>query len=398
MRNGPRDAVRLRKYSRLEIEGQPLRRECEREPVLERLEAAREIAETTQREQAATIDPADQRFLIQPHGQRGGFRYVLTNGPTGAIFSVKANPDPGEWNLFISVPAACLLTKGYEGAKQWLFDTIAGMGGSITDHSVNRLDYAVDMLATDFTLDMASFVTPGHAKISARWEDAQSAGGSGEPIQPVMRGGRFETVTIGKMPGRQVILYDKRRAGIDTKELHWFKEWGVDRSDPGQQVWRVEIRAGKKALEKGHIKRSFDAVDADFPAFLLKAVQEIRYVIGKVEDSNVSRAVTHPLWIGAADALERLPMTVAPPLPEAHVLDLMRKQRRSMGVQQAFANLINVMVLDGVPMERIQTRFRNLVSDRAARYVEDQGEDVLLQKIADSDERLRFLFSADRTK
>ena len=43
------------------------------EPVLEQLEAAREIAETTQRKQMATIGPARQRFLVQPHGQRGGY-------------------------------------------------------------------------------------------------------------------------------------------------------------------------------------------------------------------------------------------------------------------------------------------------------------------------------------
>ncbi len=243
---------------------------------------------------------------------------------------------------------------------------------------------------------MANFVTPGHAKISAHWEDEQPAGESGEPIQPVMRGGRFETVTIGKMPRRQVTLYDKRRAAIDKKEPHWFDAWGVDRNDPGQQVWRVEIRAGKKALEKGHIKRSFEAIDADFPAFLQRAAHEIRYVVGKQDHSNVSRAVTHPLWKVAAGALQRLSETDSPPLPEARVLDLMRKQRRDMGVQQAFGNLINALLLDGVPRERIKTRFRNLASDWAARYVEDQGEDVFFRKIADADERLLFLRGVDQ--
>jgi len=366
------------------------------EPALEQLEAAREIAETTQRKQMVTIGPAGQRFLVQPHGQRGGYRYVLTNGPTGAIFAVKANPDPEEWNLFVSARAACLLTKGYEGTKQWLSDTIIGMGGMIRDHSVNRLDYAVDILATDFTLDMADFVTPGHAKVSAHWESGHSIGDNGEPIQPVMRGGRFETVTIGKMPRRQVILYDKRRAAIDKKELHWFEEWGVDRSDPGQQVWRVEIRAGKKALEKGHIKRSFEAIDADFAGFLRKAMEEIRYVTGKQDHSNVSRAATHPLWQTAADALQRLPVTAAPPLPEARVLDLMRKQRRNMSIQQTFGNLINGLVLDGVPKEQIEAQFPNLAFRCAARYVKDQGEGVFLRKIADADERLRFLTLANK--
>lgn len=140
------------------------------EPVLEQLEAVRETAEARQREQAVTIGPAGLRFLVQPHGQRGGYRYVLANGPAGALFAVKANPDPEDWNLFVSARTACLLTKGYEATKQWLFDTLIGMGATVRDHSVNRLDYAVDRLTPDFTLDMANFVTPGHAKVSAHWE------------------------------------------------------------------------------------------------------------------------------------------------------------------------------------------------------------------------------------
>ena len=188
------------------------------EPVLEKLEAVREVAEERQRDQAVTIGPAQLRFLLQPYGRRGGYRYVLANGPTGAVFAVKANPDPAEWNLFVSARAACLLTKGYEATKQWLFDTLIGMGGTVQDHSINRLDYAIDILTPDFTLDMANFVTPGQAKVSAHWEDGYSKGEVGAPLQPVMRGGRFESVTVGKMPGRQVILYDKRRAALDLKQ------------------------------------------------------------------------------------------------------------------------------------------------------------------------------------
>ena len=66
-----------------------------------------------------------------------------------------------------------------------------------------------------------------------------------------------------------------------------------------------------------------------------------------------------------------------------------------MGIQQAFGNLINVLLLDGVPRKLIEARFRNLASDRAARYVEEQGKGVLFRKIADADQRLSFLISAD---
>ena len=104
-----------------------------------------------------------------------------------------------------------------------------------------------------------------------------------------------------------------------------------------------------------------------------------------------------PAHLGGGSTGRALSEADSPPLPEARVLDLMRKQRRDMGVQQAFGNLINMMLLDGVPRERIKIRFRNLASDWAARYVEDQGEDVLSRKIADADERLSF-FAKGRSR
>lgn len=96
------------------------------------------------------------------------------------------------------------------------------------------------------------------------------------------------------------------------------------------------------------------------------------------------------------DAVERLPVTVVPPMPEAHVLRLMRVERRDMSVQQAFGNLINALVLDGVPGERIEAHFPGLASRMAARYAAEQGERALPQKIAEAADRLSFLTSPRR--
>lgn len=153
----------------------------------------------------------------------------------------------------------------------------------------------------------------------------------------------------------------------------------------------MEIRAGKRALEKRHIKRSFEAVDAGFPAFLRKALQEIRCVTGKDGHNNISRAETHPLWQTATRAIESLPVTVAPPLPEVLVLRLMRAERRDMSVRQAFGNLINALVIDGWPKKRIQAHFVGLASRMAAQYTEDLGESALSRKVEDAEKRLSFL-------
>ena len=69
----------------------------------------------------------------------------------------------------------------------------------------------------------------------------------------------------------------------------------------------------------------------------------------------------------------------------------MRKQRRDMSKQQTFGNLINGLVLEGVPKRQIETQFPSLAYRWAAQYVKDQGEGVLSRKIAEADERLSFL-------
>jgi hypothetical protein len=113
----------------------------------------------------------------------------------------------------------------------------------------------------------------------------------------------------------------------------------------------VEIRAGREALAKRLLKRTFAAVDADIRDYLLDTTTDIRYVTDKDSQRNVSRAPHHPLWSLVQSALRELPIKPEPPLLEAHALDLIRKQRRDMGQKQAFGNLINGPLIDGASPE-----------------------------------------------
>ena len=68
--------------------------------------------------------------------------------------------------------------------------------------SINRVDFAVDILAPGFVLDPDAFVfhSQSNRKTVAEFEQIETIG----------RSGRFTSVTIGKMPGWQVIVYDKQ--------------------------------------------------------------------------------------------------------------------------------------------------------------------------------------------
>ena len=105
-----------------------------------------------------------------------------------------------------------------------------------------------------------------------------------------------ESVTIGKMPGRQIIVYDKRREAIDKRKPHWFKVWGINPNDRTKQVWRVKLHAGKAHLRDGWNMRTFADVEAAIGDVFKTALEDVRYVDGHQTDSNVSRQTPHPLW------------------------------------------------------------------------------------------------------
>jgi hypothetical protein len=115
----------------------------------------------------------------------------------------------------------------------------------------------------------------------------------------IFRGRRLESVTIGKMPGRQIIVYDKRREAIEREKSFWFKSWGIAKDDPNAEVWRVEVRAGKKELKSKYQIRRLEDFETGIGDLMVNALQEIRYLAHEQRDSNVSRQELHPLWSAA---------------------------------------------------------------------------------------------------
>ena len=323
------------------------------EKTLDLLEAARtsDEAQRYSRDVPVILGHGNAQFLLKPHGQRGGYQHVLTNGPMGAIFSVKNNSDPQQWNVFVSVRSLRLLTAGFEGATTWLRRTLRLAGFQIVDISVNRVDYAIDLLAPGFVLDASQFVCTGRPKVRPYWSKEQILDDDGSVPRAVIRGRNFESVTVGTMPGRQVIVYDKRRAAIDQQQPYWFDAWGIDRTDPSQSVWRVEFRAGREGLIKllagKAIGRPYDAVEAYLRPFLLSAARQVRYTVPCTHQANISRLPLHPMWEAVEAALHHLPVAQTPSLPEEQALAILRQQRTDMAEKLTFGNLINLLVLQG---------------------------------------------------
>ena len=308
---------------------------------LTKLAEEKKKAQNTKQDRYVEFGKRPFKGMLKSHGMSGGYTYVLTDSPTGAIYSIKDSTDIKDWNIAISVRALGLLTRGYDATREWIFETLDAMGCTIVDHSIRRLDFAVDILSPGFSLDPNAFVAPARAKIRQVWENGHPLDDFGDKPSAVLRGRNFESVTIGKMPGRQLIAYDKRRAAIDLQTPWWFDVWGIDKDVPEANIHRIEVRAGRDALAKRLIKRRFSMVEADIGRFITATLEAIRYVTDKEAHKNVTRSTLHPIWELAQEAAQSIPFDSVPVLLESHALEIIRHQRQEMSIKQGFGNLIN---------------------------------------------------------
>lgn len=358
---------------------------------LAHLSLMKQKASATKRDQPIEIGPGPFRGVLKQHGMSGGYAFVFNNGPTGAIFSIKDNPDTREWNIGVSVRALRLLTHGYEATKQWIIECLKSMGCRLQDHSVRRLDFAIDIYAPGFELDMANFIAPAQSKISPMFSKEQDLDDEGNRPSAVIRGRSFESVTIGRMPGRQFCVYDKRRAAIDMGQPYWFEAWGVNPSEPNLYVLRVEIRAGRDALAKRMLKRSFNAVEADIGSFVSKALSDVRYVTDKNEQLNATRTTEHEIWDLARKAACTIPFDQREVLLEERALKILRQQRYDLAMKQGIGCLLNALILDGVSPEEIASQLPMFSQSLASDYADTLGNQLIFRKAHDIKARLRPL-------
>lgn len=274
------------------------------------LENARETAQETKQNQLVKLGRGKVAGHVGETGANGGYRWKLDTGPEGEIWFFKRSNNIQDWNIRVSVRAAQLAIKPWQDVRDGLYETLEKMGASVLEESIARVDFAVDFLADGFRLEPENFICAHQStksvygdtlrNVNPKAEDAHDPTlcneGAGESLIHY-KGRNVGSVTIGKMPNRQICFYNKRTEVIQKHQhkSYWWDVWGLDKDDKNNQVWRVEIRAGGD-----HLRQTWNlSTWADFEAYigdvLSDALQKIRYVI-PTEDSNASRWPEHEIW------------------------------------------------------------------------------------------------------
>lgn len=300
--------------------------------LLEVLEEAKERA--TQEMQPVVIRHRDVPLEVAETGARGGYAFRCDTGPDGATWFLKRPLKGDPWGVRVSVKALALALYGLGGVRARLYAFMEALGIAVPlgGESIGRVDYAVDILVPSFVLVPDQFVMHSH---TSRTDHTES-----EPIVRHGTSGRVTSVTVGKMPNRQVIVYDKRREVIDKHKVYWWEIWNSIREasgepplDPknrnGSQVWRVELRAAKDHLKKHWGGKTWADLDSKLGSLLLKALDDVRYVI-PTPDTNRSRRPDHPIWGLVRQEIEGDLFEMMCSLDPHPVMEVLRRERIAM--------------------------------------------------------------------
>jgi hypothetical protein len=258
--------------------------------LLAQVGAAKEQAMAERRAIPFTF-PGSIEAMIASNGATGGYAFLWDTGLLGASWACRQAADKPDWNFFAKPDATALLAYGFWPVVQQLLQHVQQIGGQQIEHSINRIDYAIDIRADDFQLGLDNFVAHARTKRGPHWES-----GHEEKSSAVFTGRRLESVTVGRLPGRQIIVYDKTAEARARQKVHFFEAWGIDPADKDARVWRVELRFGKRELKERQGIRMVGNLATDLRPALEDLLRHVRYVLPGQTDTNVSRCLLHPLW------------------------------------------------------------------------------------------------------
>ena len=250
-------------------------------------------------------------MVVSQTGARVGYTYRCSTEmgtPMGETWFFKHPRDNGdEWGVRVSCGALPLALYGLQQVRADVENKLERLELNYEpgSESIGRVDFAFDFFVPDLRPQRDHFVTHSRTKVREHADQSISVDG---------KSGRVETITVGKNPGRQVILYDKRAEIIAKKKPYWLNIWNDAMQRAGyaplviedraqSEVWRIEVRAFKRHLKDRWGVTTWGNLKARLPEILETAFDEVRFTL-PTSDTNRSRWPDHPIWIAARTALD----------------------------------------------------------------------------------------------
>ena len=204
---------------------------------LKRFEQLKEQNTKTETNIYFHLENNGHHYFLRNSGKSGGYTHVINTGLCGSDIAFKTSLSRDEYNGFVEISSACLLVNGWEKALQQELEHVKTLGLHVLSVSINRVDYCIDFLDEAFDIDPRDFVTHSRVTTTCYYEsssvnDHVKMGQHHVGVRVVSKSDSVKSITLGKMPGRQIIVYDKRAEVIEKRKPYWFDAWGINPKDP----------------------------------------------------------------------------------------------------------------------------------------------------------------------
>ncbi|WP_157057443.1 hypothetical protein [Loktanella sp. 3ANDIMAR09] len=300
----------------------------------------------------------DVWLVVKESGARGGYAYSCSEANSGNWFFKK--PSPGDaWGVRFSAASSALALHGLEGLRLRCDAVLKALGihAPVEAYSPSRVDFAIDFLAPDFAVSPKNFVLRySNTGTSSHdiFEDRKTNG----------RSGRTTSVTVGKMPGRQAIIYDKREEVIVHRKHEWPAIWGrmidgphappLDLTERAtSQIWRVELRSGKRHLKDDWAINSWASLYQMLPRVFEKLMDDLSYC-APTADTNRSRWPEHDIWKAVRKAVANDLFTHIPNLSPEDYTEVKRAQKLDELETQKLGLSISIAAIEGCYAEKFE--------------------------------------------
>lgn len=328
--------------------------------------------------QSVPVWLGDVAFNIASTGARGGYTFRCDTGSLGEIWFLKKPSTSDPWGVRISVSAVQCAIMGLAGVKRRIEEKFEKLGVALRQgqESIARVDFALDFIIPNFKLVADNFVMHPrftrmrHAEITEYKEAGKT--------------GRTQSVTVGKNPGRQIIIYDKRAEVLAKGNSHWPVVWNRAREQQGlpaidlhdreaSQIWRVELRAYKNHLKDDWGVASWWQLQEKLPAIFNSLLSDIRYTAPSL-DMNRSRWPDHLLWTRVRAELQGKLSEMKSFATESAIKELLQAERDDMLKAQIAGCLIALAANRNIEFVGLSAFTRKAAEEIESMFREDPAK------------------------
>lgn len=273
------------------------------EHILNMLKYAQENAKISSKNTEISLSE-NQIFEVLPKGLKG-FTYCLDTGAAGETWGISHSNNSELWNIRVIVKSLALASHGYYKIKKKIQNFLINELNAIPPNNqktplerINYFNFAVDFMSpkNEFWPDVNCIKSPNKCK-----REYQGNISNISIFDLVLQNSEKRTplISIGKMPNRKIIIYNKRAEITENKKPYWLDIWDINNNS---DIWRVEIHAGKKELNKYGIRR-FSDFENGAGDILNNILNDYRYI--NLDNKNLAS-----FWRECMDSASLLPQVL----------------------------------------------------------------------------------------